>query len=218
MSTVLHFTIIASALIASVLGVPQGKTPSQAWSTGRASFYPALTEQSYTPQDLSTLSCRTRNPIPAGSDFPVGQSAGAFGALSDHSPLWNAPKCRDNLPDNPICDTQTTCGLCVEIKCKGYHLSPGDHPNTCNPNHSVVIKILDACPGNHPINIAKPQNWCNQTGIDHFDLYQPAFDHIAKLGDGIIDMEYQRTSCDRVGYYIDSKAAPPPATRLPTSA
>ncbi|KAI9136565.1 RlpA-like double-psi beta-barrel-protein domain-containing protein-containing protein [Paraphysoderma sedebokerense] len=210
-------TIVAFALISLAVCIPAGSdSAATAWSPGRASFYPGLKEEAYTQVDLLKLTCRTRKPILPGSDFPVDQSAGAFGALSDHSPLWNAPKCRDNPGGNPICDTQATCGLCVEIKCKGYWESPANHPNTCNPKNSVVIKILDACPGNHPINKAKKNNPCNQTDIDHFDLYQPAFAHIAQPRDGVISMEYQTTSCDRVGYYVNGQRSSPPFTALPT--
>ncbi|KAI9137193.1 RlpA-like double-psi beta-barrel-protein domain-containing protein-containing protein, partial [Paraphysoderma sedebokerense] len=94
-----------------------------------------------------------------------------------------------------------------------------DHNNTCKAGNSVVVKILDACPGIHKINEDKgKQNWCNDTSVDHFDLYRPAFDHIAQIGDGVIKMNYKRTDCSRVGYwYLDQDGKPQKHDKMPVT-
>ncbi|KAI9137468.1 RlpA-like double-psi beta-barrel-protein domain-containing protein-containing protein [Paraphysoderma sedebokerense] len=192
-------------------------------------------ESSYTNSNLKNLACLARpdsTTLSASVDlsFPSGPAAGALGAISDHSQIWmGAHQCKNNTDPNkdPTCFEQTTCGFCFEVECDEYwDNAKRDHPNTCHKDKSVIIKVLDACPGVHKINEPKgTANWCKDTGVNHFDLYRPAFDHIANLDDGVIKMKFRQTDCSRVGYwYRDSNGKSqrynyvPVGGGLPTSA
>ncbi|KAI9136130.1 hypothetical protein BKA69DRAFT_1105899 [Paraphysoderma sedebokerense] len=231
-------TVIVSSLALLITATPT-PSPWSDWADGTSTYYPAphrRGEFSYTPKDLNTLTCISRqrdpnhrlDPTVHNISFPLDGSAGAFGAISDHSPIWQTgSQCRENPGHNPSCFDQVTCGQCFEVKCDGYFAwneadAPG-HQNTCKPGNSVVVKILDACPGIHPINVEKrEQNFCNKPELNHIDLYMPAFDHIAQRRDGQIRMKFKKLdNCQRVGYWTDNGATranpPPSASEVVTS-
>ncbi|KAI9136608.1 hypothetical protein BKA69DRAFT_1170581 [Paraphysoderma sedebokerense] len=72
---------------------------------------------------------------------------------------------------------------------------------TCKPETSVVIQVVDACPGvGHKINeeqktqYNREQPWCADN-LNHVDLNLAAFKQIANIDAGIINMQYRVIPC-----------------------
>jgi hypothetical protein len=80
-------------------------------------------------------------------------------------------------------DNGYMCGACFQITCVG-------DPN-CYSN-SIVVTATNLCPqGSYSGVCDYPQQ--------HFDLSQPAFAQIAPSGVGLVNVQYQRVSCQKTG-------------------
>jgi hypothetical protein len=86
-----------------------------------------------------------------------------------------------------------SCGQCYTIKCDPSRLGG----QWCKLGMSITVTATNFCPPNW----ALPSNgggWCNPPR-QHFDMSQPAWEHIGVYRDGIVPVLYQRVKCSRTG-------------------
>ena len=111
----------------------------------------------------------------------VANNASFYGAPGDQSSIWMGPQCTcqpgqsetsGKCPSPPACAMEQNCGKCFEVKCDPNGTGTYSNGDTrmgamyCNPNQSVVIEIIDACPHNHPSNTW----WCTNQRRNHIDI------------------------------------------------
>jgi hypothetical protein len=80
------------------------------------------------------------------------------------------------------------CGKCVAVKCDpNGTISEGgyNHDMYCGTTEYVVIEVIDACPHNHPTNVASSEGWCTSRQANHIDLSCSALGGISNLGTGV---------------------------------
>jgi hypothetical protein len=120
----------------------------------------------------------------------VANDASFYGAPGDESSIWMGPTCTcqqgqtENAagmcPTAPSCNMEQDCGRCFQIKCDPNGTGTYSNGDTrmgaqyCNPNQSVVIEVIDACPHNHPSNTW----WCTNQRKNHIDLSCSAMEGI----------------------------------------
>ncbi|TDL25771.1 hypothetical protein BD410DRAFT_837233 [Rickenella mellea] len=110
-------------------------------------------------------------------------------AIGDLSPVWTGPKCQGSLDPKkcnghggctncagPACPGQGTCGKCFNIKCTGP--LNGETSGKCS-GKTVKVKVVDACPSEHPLNYCKTPAFggttpalgsCEAPGVNQFDI------------------------------------------------
>ena len=128
--------------------------------------------------DLGQAACVSRGAVRLDAASRV-----YFGATGDLSSLWSGAPCRCQggaqggvCRAPPACPDQRNCGSCVEVTCnfEGRHSFRGDgatHNEFCRAGHSVVVRLIDACPHNHPNN----PYWCTEARKNHIDVSCSAF-------------------------------------------
>ena len=144
----------------------------------------------------------------------AANNASYYGALGDLSSLWgSAPECQcpgggtGNCTQAPSCPGEAqsggACGMCVAVKCdpSGSYSSGGStHDGDCSTTTYVVVQIIDACPHNHPTNVASANGWCTSKQSQHIDLSCSGLGGISTLGtsvgrDGWLNVDVQQVAC-----------------------
>lgn len=143
----------------------------------------------------------------------VANNASFYGATGDVSSLWTGAACACNGSDTctgtqtPSCPAEQqaggNCGICVAVRCDPagtFALSGSTHNQECNATSFAVVQILDACPHNHPTNLASIAGWCTSRQANHIDLSCSALGGISTIGmnigrDGWLNVAVQRVNC-----------------------
>jgi hypothetical protein len=129
----------------------------------------------------------------------VANNASYYAALGDLSSLWkangDAAACTCNGSDScgsqsPSCPDEIksvgACGLCIAVKCDPSSTFKDSqnysHNSSCNSTTYVVVQNIDACPHNHPTNLASADGWCTAKQSQHIDLSCSALGDISSLG------------------------------------
>ena len=147
----------------------------------------------------------------------VANNASYYGATGDLSSLWVGGECVCQNPPGgtgdcpsgnyPSCPSESqsggNCGICVAVKCdpSGTFTYGGTtNDNHCNTSTYAVVQIIDACPHNHPTNVASTIGWCTSRQANHVDLSCSALGGISNLGTSIgqagwLNVDVQVVNC-----------------------
>jgi hypothetical protein len=142
----------------------------------------------------------------------VANDASFYGATGDLSSIWQGPECMcqsgsgtgtGNCTAPPSCPMEGNCGMCVAVKCEPngtFTLGGSSHDQNCSTTQYAVVEVIDACPHNHPTNIASSEGWCTSRQANHIDLSCSALGGISSLGmnvgqDGWLNVDVQIVPC-----------------------
>ncbi|KAH8118204.1 hypothetical protein DFH11DRAFT_1503294 [Phellopilus nigrolimitatus] len=161
---------------------------------------------------VSTFNDYSTQSSVACSGFSPTNSQGSnifAAAIGDLSPIWTGPKCQGSQTASsctgtgsctdctgPACPGQGTCGECFNIKCTGS--LDGETSGSCTGN-TIMVKVVDACPSEHPANYCKipefggtipPDEACEAAGVNAFDIATTARSTLSSFqGNLEIDIE-----------------------------
>ena len=112
-----------------------------------------------------------------------------------------------------------SCGRCYEVQCRNEDVLDGfgevlPRSKACyNTSESIVVRVTDACPCIKPDNQESNDRWCcgdDGSGAAHFDLSIWAFEKLAPIENGVINVEFRPVNCSYQPRY------PSPAPDEPT--
>ena len=165
--------------------------------------------------DMTSIRSATCSRVVTVASFVAGtaNNASFYGATGDLSSLWVGARCScngsDTCPANqaPSCPAEQqsggNCGICVAVKCDPmgtFSLGGATHDQDCNQTQYAVVQIIDACPHDHPINVASSEGWCTTRQANHVDLSCSALGGISSKGmsigqDGWLNVDVQQVDC-----------------------
>jgi len=165
--------------------------------------------------DTTSINSQTCNKVVTIASYSAGvaNNASYYGATGDVSSLWVGAECACNGSDTcsnnqaPSCPAESqaggNCGICVAVKCDPngtFSLSGSTHDQDCSTTQYVVVQIIDACPHNHPTNVASSEGWCTSRQANHVDLSCSALGGISTKGmnigqDGWLNVDVQKVDC-----------------------
>jgi hypothetical protein len=165
--------------------------------------------------DTTNIDSQTCTKVVSIASYSAGvaNNASYYGATGDLSSLWSGAECscngNDTCPSNqaPSCPAESqpggNCGICVAVKCDPngtFSLSGATHDQDCDKTHYVVVQIIDACPHDHPTNVASSEGWCTSRQANHVDLSCSALGGISTKGmnigqDGWLNVDVQKVDC-----------------------
>jgi hypothetical protein len=165
--------------------------------------------------DTTNIDSQTCTKVVSIASYSAGvaNNASYYGATGDLSSLWGGAECscngNDTCPSNqaPSCPAESqsggNCGICVAVKCDPngtFSLSGTTHDQDCDKTHYVVVQIIDACPHDHPTNVASSEGWCTSRQANHVDLSCSALGGISTKGmnigqDGWLNVDVQKVDC-----------------------
>jgi hypothetical protein len=180
-------------------------------SSGDCDGYPDFGDTT----SINSQTCTTgQNKVTIASySSSVNNNASYYGALGDLSTLWVGAACNcngnDTCPGNqaPSCPAESQsggdCGTCVAVKCDPngtFSLSGTTHDSDCSKTEYAVVQIIDACPHDHPTNVASSEGWCTSRQANHIDLSCSALGGISTKGmnigqDGWLNVDVQKVDC-----------------------
>ncbi|HTB60431.1 MAG TPA: hypothetical protein VLC06_21325 [Polyangia bacterium] len=180
-------------------------------SSGDCAGYPDFGDTT----SIDSQTCTTgQNKVSIASySSGVNNNASYYGALGDLSTLWAGAECNcngnDTCPSNqaPSCPAESQsggdCGICVAVKCDPngtFSLSGTTHDSDCSKTEYAVVQIIDACPHDHPTNVASSEGWCTSRQPNHIDLSCSALGGISTKGmnigqDGWLNVDVQKVDC-----------------------
>jgi hypothetical protein len=165
--------------------------------------------------DMTSIRSATCSRVVTVAGFVAGtaNNASFYGATGDLSSLWVGARCScngsDTCPANqsPSCPAEQqsggNCGICVAVKCDAmgtFSLGGATHDQDCNRTQYAVVQIIDACPHDHPTNVASSEGWCTTRQANHVDLSCSALGGISTKGmnigqDGWLNVDVQQVDC-----------------------
>ncbi|CAD6205205.1 unnamed protein product [Miscanthus lutarioriparius] len=119
-------------------------------------------------------------------------ASGTMGGACGYDNLYNAGYGVNTAALSPtLFNDGASCGQCYLITCDPTRLGG----QWCKPGNSITVSATNLCPSNY----ALPNGgWCGP-GRPHFDMSQPAWEHIGVVQGGIIAVQYQQVKCSRTG-------------------
>jgi hypothetical protein len=163
--------------------------------------------------DITKSACASNRAVTiAAFSSGVANDASFYGAPGDLSSIWQGPECMcqngsgtgtGNCTQPPACPMEQDCGMCVAVKCDStgtFTLGGTTHDADCNATQYAVVEVIDACPHNHPTNVASSEGWCTSRQANHIDLSCSALGGISTLGmnvgrDGWLNVDVQIVPC-----------------------
>jgi hypothetical protein len=129
----------------------------------------------------------------AGYQSGTPNNARYYGAPGDLSSIWQGGQCTcqgggtGNCTSAPSCSDEQDCAKCVAVRCdpSGPSVNGTSHGSYCDTTTYVVVQIIDACPHNHPTNVASTIGWCTSRRANHIDVSCSALGGISTLGTNI---------------------------------